>query len=81
MAVPQRLNLTFGPLAKPLNEQLAEQGLEFINCELYQMDADAVARLFVRGMLTEAETTRAWKRLRDRVVKHIEAEMHRSAKP
>ena len=58
------VTIDFGALAEPLDQQLERQG--FINVqqlELLQRDADEISRLFVRGLIGDAETQRARKRL------------------
>jgi hypothetical protein len=54
------MDLQFGMLADPLHQQL---GVEAAGVEHFQRDADAIARLHVRGVLSDAETHRARKRL------------------
>ena len=56
------LKLDLGALADPLDEQLERQGL-VMDCTVLQRDADAVARLYVRGLLTDGETVKARARL------------------
>lgn len=61
--------VSFGAMAPPLAEQLAEVLGErsHPNLPQHQKDADAIARLAVRGVLTETEAHRARKRLMKRL--------------
>jgi hypothetical protein len=67
----RRISFEFGALADPLDEQLERQGI-VMDCSVLQRDADSISRLYVRGLLTEAETDRAQKRLRSHVIKCIQ---------
>jgi hypothetical protein len=62
-----KLSISFGALSPPIGEQLQEQGLKLdidpLQRQYLQRDADEVARLKVRGVITEAEADRARKRL------------------
>lgn len=54
--------LTFGPMARPLKEQLNGLGdAHFL--DQAQLDADAITRLYLRGVLSEVEVKTARKRL------------------
>jgi hypothetical protein len=64
-------SLEFGALAAPITEQLSRQGIALNGGEAIDLDAHAIARLYVRGVLTESETTKAWKRLRANVLRSI----------
>lgn len=59
--------VAFGALCPPLEEQLREQGLALNTSiedqERLQRDINDVARLGIRGVITEAERDRARKRL------------------
>lgn len=63
------LSLEFGALAEPPTWQLARQGFTLTDGEAIDRDADDIARLYVRLLLTEAETTKAWKRLRSSIAR------------
>jgi hypothetical protein len=63
------LSLEFGALAEPPTQQLERQGFSLPNGAFLDMDAAAIARLYVRGLMTEAETTKAWKRLRSSIAR------------
>lgn len=60
------MRIAMGPLAPPLHEQL---GIDADAAGPHQRDADAISRLAVRGLLTDAETHKARKRL----LKHMGA--------
>ena len=55
----------FGGLAKPLREQLNDIGVRLDDEKVrhFELDADAVFRLVVRGVITPAERERAYRRL------------------
>ena len=57
--------IRFGAMANRLEAQLRAQGFEARKIDIahWQDDADAVARLAIRGLLTETETAKARKRL------------------
>jgi hypothetical protein len=63
------LSIEFGALADAPTQQLARQGFTLPNGAVIDMDAAAIARLYVRGLLTEPETTNAWKRLRGSIAR------------
>ena len=57
------LEIRFGALAPKLRRQLEQQGLFVPRLTQHQHDADAIARLFLRGMLTPGQTEHARRRL------------------
>ena len=57
-----------GALARPLHEQL---GVTEAATEQFQLDANAIVRLRVRGTLSEAEGDRACRRLVKRLNKEL----------
>jgi hypothetical protein len=63
----QKIRIAFGALLPPIDEQLRDQGLKLDMNSLFrgllQRDADEVSRLRVRGILTEAESDKARKRI------------------
>lgn len=63
----RNLHIAFGAMSPRLEEQLKEQGLrldlEPVQRGNLQQDIDEVTRLRVRGVLTEAESDRARKRI------------------
>jgi hypothetical protein len=63
-AGPQ-FGITFGALAPPLSEQLAEQGFTARKASIkrWQDFADYITRLSIAGFLSEVETHRARSRL------------------
>ena len=71
-----RVEITFGALAKPLREQLALQCLSPNNGVVrhWQRDADAISRLSVRGLLTEAGTSQARRRLLKNIIHYSRKE-------
>jgi len=63
----QNVHIAFGALSLPIDEQLKDQGLKLnmspTSRAHLQRDADEVARLRVRRVLTEAESDKARKRI------------------
>lgn len=60
-----KVSLQFGAMVARISEQLDDLGLT-ANSHLmahWQRDAEAITRLSVRGMLSEAETSKARRRL------------------
>jgi len=66
----RKVGIKFGALAAPIAEQLEQQGsrLRSPDVTLVQDWADAIARLSIAGILTEAETHRA----RGRIMKRLD---------
>ena len=60
-----RIGLAFGAVASPLHRQL---GVPAAAADQFQADADAIARLAVRGLLSDAEAERARLRLGRQIV-------------
>ena len=64
---PRNLRISFGALSPTIDEQLRDQGFKLDMDPLerahLQRDADEVARLRVRSILTEAESDKARKRI------------------
>ena len=63
----RNIQIKFGAIHPPIEEQLKEQGfkldMEPLQRHLLQRDADEVTRLRVRCVLTEAEVSKARKRI------------------
>lgn len=60
-------NITLGAMAEPLSEQLA--GIIHPNfVEQFDKDASAISRLYIRGMITDAESNKARKRLMKKIL-------------
>ena len=63
----RNIKISFGALSPPIGEQLRDQGFKLdltpLSRELLQQDNDQVTRLFIRGILTESETSKARKRI------------------
>ena len=59
------LHIVFGAMAPDIGQQLAYQGLTAKPraIDQWQKDADAITRLAVRGMLSDAERERVRRRL------------------
>lgn len=56
-----------GALADPIAKQAAEQGVEVEGVEHFQADADAITRLAVQGLITDAQKVAARKKLMKRI--------------
>lgn len=65
------LGLEFGATADPLRAQLAAQALHLDYSRVYQFqaDADAITRLFIRGLLPESLASRCRFRLLKMIAK------------
>lgn len=62
------VSLTLGAMSEDISIQLAKQGLPVPKgCHFLDADANAISRLYVHGLLTDSETTKARKRLTARV--------------
>ena len=68
------IQISFGALSEPISDQLQSQGLCLdlspLNRACFQRDADAVTRLHIRSILTEAEARKARKRIIAIIKKH-----------
>lgn len=74
------LGLVFGALAPPLAEQLTAAGVPSENVpdmEHHQKDADAIARLSIRGLMSDAEKDRARNRLLKAIIRDLEDHVRR----
>lgn len=67
-----KVQITFGAMVPLLETQLGHQGLKMLSGPLHhvQRDADALARLAARGVLSERETHNARRRLLKVILKH-----------
>lgn len=74
------ISLHFGALAKPIMQQLREQGITPHRTETkhalthLQLDADALVRLAVRGYIPDAQRARIHRRLMRQVVQELSRE-------
>lgn len=70
-----RFQIEFGALAPPIEDQLRDQGLKLdmepMARALLQRDTHEVTRLFVRGILTEAEAHKAKNRILQIIKKQV----------
>ncbi len=57
------MQIELGALAKPLTEQLAGSGIDHKKLQVFDLDANAISRLYVRGLITESQATAARKKL------------------
>jgi hypothetical protein len=75
-----RVYLHFGALAKPIMQQLREQGISPRHTKTkhglthLQLDADALVRLAVRGYIPDAQRQRIHQRLMRQVVQELSRE-------
>ncbi len=70
------LRISFGALSDSLRKQIKDQGYPpptMDELAVMQADAEEIARLNVRGLLSDAETRRARNRLMKTLTKAIEA--------
>lgn len=68
----REFGLSFGALADPISRQLSAQGIQPPSASYhFQRDADAITRLAVRGILSDAEKRRAHQRLMKRITQAI----------
>ena len=70
-----KIQIQFGAMAPLLETQLGHQGLKITSGPLnhLQKDADALARLSARGVLSEAETGRARRRLMKAILARVDS--------
>ena len=70
-----RFHVEFGSLAPPIEDQLRDQGLQLdmipLSRHQLQCDTHEVTRLFVRGILTEAEAHKARRRILQIIKKQV----------
>lgn len=79
MKAKREIGIEFGALAPPILDQLRAQGvrasiLSSVDALKYQKDADAIVRLSVRGLLTDAEKKAARRRLLKALIGDLQAE-------
>jgi hypothetical protein len=68
------IEIRFGALCPPICEQIEAQGLvarEWLEIKAIQADADAVARLLVRGLISNLQARVARKRIVEAVTRAI----------
>ena len=70
---PGHLSLTFGAMAPPIHEQLAEQGFEASEKDLekYQNMAHALAMVRIHGLVPESTARAGEKRLLKKIIKEV----------
>jgi|GEM_PF-5362266 len=68
----KQFNLHIGALAKPLKEQLSEQGLTIDNVEYYEKVLEARTYLFLGGFVSDSEN--------QKIVGRIFKELHKKVK-
>ena len=57
------MEIELGALARPISEQIKNAGFELSGADAFDRDADAITRLYIRGVLTEGEAHKARTRL------------------
>jgi hypothetical protein len=69
----ERFGLSLGALAPPIQEQLSRRGLQIEpeTLERLQQNSDAITRLQICGILTEAESDRARNRFMKKLSEHV----------
>ena len=70
-----KLGLTFGALAPSIKKQLAVSKLKAktLDMHLWQTDADEIARLLIRGLLTDSAGTNARRKLMRKILANVRA--------
>jgi hypothetical protein len=70
---PQRFTINFGLSAGKLGKQLKQQKLRFDpeTIRIYNDHVSAIVRLSIHELITDAEETRAFKRLMNKITKHV----------
>lgn len=63
--------IELGAMAPKLQEQLKGNRISQDNIDLWQMDADAITRLHLRGFISEAVTEAARKKLVSKIQKEF----------
>ena len=68
-----KLKLKFGAMAPKLKDQIRDAGFRFHykDVEQWQADADAIARLSIRGLLSDSQTASSRQRLTRLIAKGI----------
>ena len=66
-----KMQIRFGAFAPSLKQQLRTYKVDAGTIEHFQLDADAVVRVSIRGVITEADKVRAHKRLFAAIKKHV----------
>jgi len=75
----KKFEMRFGAFVPTLAAQIEQQGFKLrrIDVAHHQRDVDAVTRLAVRGILSEAESRRARQRLVNRIAKTVKPLNHK----
>lgn len=70
----KRLKIAIGAISPKLKTQIQDQDYLFSEEMMhhFQLDADAIIRLKVRGIIPPAQIDKACQRLVDRISKHVE---------
>lgn len=67
----ERLEIKFGSVAPRLKEQLSHFDLPEATVDWWQMDADAITRLRLRGLIDDDAAHRARVKLRDEIERRV----------
>lgn len=78
----KRIEIDFGVAVPRISEQLSAQGIRYDSraCIQWQRDAEALLRLYIRGMLPAGEMVKARRRIMRRIVRELESNGRREAK-
>ena len=68
-----RLELHFGALTDPVSKQLSEQFKTPIDLPQFDKDADALVRVYVRGIISDSENKKARQRLMKKITAYLTA--------
>jgi len=70
------LDLYFGALCEPLSVQLERQGLtaDAKDIKHWQIDADALSRLYIRGLVRSSDRSRIQRALYEKIKRGVKVE-------
>lgn len=77
----RNLEIYFGALCDPIAEQLVKQGaadFDAIDIHHFQLDADAITRLSVRGLIPDGQRRQLHTKLFTRIIKHLEKRLQKT---
>ena len=68
-----RIGLHFGALTESVSKQLSEQFNTPIDLPEFDKDAEALVRIYIRGIISDSENTKARKRLIKKITAYLNA--------
>ncbi len=66
-----KLEICFGLLADSISKQVSSQLGSQIKLPYFDEDAKAIARLYIRGLITDSEKERARRKLIKKIIAHL----------